>query len=117
MGSAGISRKRVLVCCACYVVVFIRKRLFLSLWAFCLRRIFAAQSGQYFARLLPAANVLIYTLAGGASVVVRPSGTEPVIRVMGEGDNLDVVTQVVDDVIAEIDALRQAITMNSIDLM
>ena len=30
MGSAGISRKRVLVCCACYVVVFIRKRLFLS---------------------------------------------------------------------------------------
>ena len=26
---------------------------------------------------LPAANVLIYTLAGGASVVVRPSGTEP----------------------------------------
>jgi len=46
--SAGISRKRVLVCCACYVVVFIRKRLFLSLSAFCLRRIFAAQSGQYF---------------------------------------------------------------------
>ncbi|WP_456236171.1 hypothetical protein [Intestinibacillus massiliensis] len=53
--------KRVLVCCACYVVVFIRKRLFLSLWAFCLRRIFAAQSGQYFARLLPAANVLPHT--------------------------------------------------------
>jgi len=61
MGSAGISRKRVLVCCACYVVVFIRKRLFLSLSAFCLRRIFAAQSGQYFARLLPAANVLPHT--------------------------------------------------------
>jgi len=59
--SAGISRKWVLVCCACYVVVFIRKRLFLSLSAFCLRRIFAAQSGQYFARLLPAANVLPHT--------------------------------------------------------
>ena len=29
---------------------------------------------------LPAANVLIYTLAGGASVVVRPSGTEPKIK-------------------------------------
>ena len=27
----------------------------------CLRRIFAAQSGQYFARLLPAANVLPHT--------------------------------------------------------
>ena len=29
---------------------------------------------------LPAANVLIYTLEGGASVVVRPSGTEPKIK-------------------------------------
>lgn len=29
---------------------------------------------------LPAANVLIYTLASGATVVVRPSGTEPKIK-------------------------------------
>ena len=29
---------------------------------------------------LPAANVLIYSLAGGATVVVRPSGTEPKIK-------------------------------------
>ena len=29
---------------------------------------------------LPAANVLIYALEGGASVVVRPSGTEPKIK-------------------------------------
>ena len=29
---------------------------------------------------LPAANVLIYTLEGGAAVVVRPSGTEPKIK-------------------------------------
>ncbi len=29
---------------------------------------------------LPTANVLIYTLAGGATVVVRPSGTEPKIK-------------------------------------
>ena len=29
---------------------------------------------------LPAANVLIYHLANGASVVVRPSGTEPKIK-------------------------------------
>ncbi len=29
---------------------------------------------------LPAANVLIYTLEGGATVVVRPSGTEPKVK-------------------------------------
>ena len=29
---------------------------------------------------LPAANVLIYALEGGASVIVRPSGTEPKIK-------------------------------------
>ena len=29
---------------------------------------------------LPAANVLIYALDGGATVVVRPSGTEPKIK-------------------------------------
>ena len=29
---------------------------------------------------LPAANVLIYALEGGATVVVRPSGTEPKIK-------------------------------------
>ena len=29
---------------------------------------------------LPAANVLIYRLEGGAEVIVRPSGTEPKIK-------------------------------------
>jgi phosphoglucomutase len=29
---------------------------------------------------LPRANVLIYSLAGGETVVVRPSGTEPKIK-------------------------------------
>ena len=29
---------------------------------------------------LPAADVLIYTLEGGATVIVRPSGTEPKIK-------------------------------------
>jgi len=29
---------------------------------------------------LPAANVLIYKLEGGAEVIVRPSGTEPKIK-------------------------------------
>ena len=31
-------------------------------------------------------------------LLIRPSGTEPVIRVMGEGDNRDLVESVVDDV-------------------
>jgi phosphoglucomutase len=29
---------------------------------------------------LPAANVLVYGLEGGATVIVRPSGTEPKIK-------------------------------------
>ena len=29
---------------------------------------------------LPSANILIYTLEGGATVIVRPSGTEPKIK-------------------------------------
>ena len=38
-------------------------------------------------------------------LVIRPSGTEPVIRVMGEGDDRDLVARVVDDV---VDALARA---------
>jgi phosphoglucosamine mutase len=38
-------------------------------------------------------------------LVIRPSGTEPVIRVMGEGDDRDLVVRVVDDV---VDALARA---------
>ena len=30
---------------------------------------------------LPAANVLIYKLENGATVIVRPSGTEPKIKI------------------------------------
>jgi phosphoglucosamine mutase len=37
-------------------------------------------------------------------LIIRPSGTEPVIRVMGEGDDRDLVERVVDDV---IDALTR----------
>ena len=37
-------------------------------------------TGEKTAIDLPAANVLIYALEGGATVVVRPSGTEPKIK-------------------------------------
>jgi phosphoglucosamine mutase len=33
---------------------------------------------------------------------VRPSGTEPVIRVMGEGDDRELVETVVDDIVAAL---------------
>ena len=36
---------------------------------------------------------------GSGRLVIRPSGTEPVIRVMGEGDNADLVESVVDDIV------------------
>ena len=39
-------------------------------------------------------------LNGSGRLVIRPSGTEPVIRVMGEGDNADLVSSVVDDIVA-----------------
>ena len=37
-------------------------------------------------------------LGKGGRLLIRPSGTEPVIRVMGEGDDRDLVEKVVDDV-------------------
>jgi len=43
-------------------------------------------------------------LKGGGRLVIRPSGTEPLIRVMAEGDDHDLVEAVVDDIIG---ALKQ----------
>jgi phosphoglucosamine mutase len=44
-------------------------------------------------------------LGNSGRLVIRASGTEPVIRVMGEGDNLDLVERIVDDV---CDALAES---------
>jgi phosphoglucosamine mutase len=41
-------------------------------------------------------------LDGRGRVLVRPSGTEPVIRVMGEGDDRELVETVVDDIVAAL---------------
>jgi len=41
-------------------------------------------------------------LAGKGRLLVRASGTEPVIRVMGEGDNRDLVEDVVDSVVSAV---------------
>jgi len=38
-------------------------------------------------------------LNGKGRLVIRPSGTEPVIRVMGEGDNKSLVEDAVDGIV------------------
>jgi len=44
-------------------------------------------------------------LDGHGRLIVRPSGTEPVIRVMGEGDDKVLVEEIVDGI---VDALTEA---------
>jgi phosphoglucosamine mutase len=44
-------------------------------------------------------------LDGNGRLLVRPSGTEPVIRVMGEGEDKLLVEEIVDGI---VDALTQA---------
>ncbi len=41
-------------------------------------------------------------LGSSGRLVIRKSGTEPLIRVMAEADNADLVTSVVDDIVAEV---------------
>ncbi len=47
-------------------------------------------------------------LGTNGRLVVRASGTEPVVRVMGEGDNRELVERIVDDVCAALSASAQA---------
>jgi phosphoglucosamine mutase len=47
-------------------------------------------------------------LGDSGRLVIRPSGTEPVIRVMAEGDNEQMVITVVGDIVAAVRAAAQA---------
>ena len=51
---------------------------------------------------LPKANVLEYRLPGGSKVIIRPSGTEPKIRVMVEGQDLDAIHRCADRIVDKI---------------
>ena len=44
-------------------------------------------------------------LNGSGRIVLRASGTEPLIRVMAEGDDAALVDQVVDDIAAAVKAV------------
>ena len=47
-------------------------------------------------------------LGQGGRLVIRPSGTEPVIRVMAEGDDERLVHQVVGDIVEAVRKAAQA---------
>jgi len=44
-------------------------------------------------------------LNGHGRLIVRPSGTEPVIRVTGEGDDPNLVEEVVDGIVDALNAV------------
>ena len=47
-------------------------------------------------------------LGSSGRLLIRPSGTEPLIRVMAEADDRDLVEKVVDDIVSVIDEARNA---------
>ncbi len=47
-------------------------------------------------------------LAGKGRLVIRPSGTEPLIRVMAEGDDLGQIETIVDGLVGVISGARSA---------
>ena len=51
---------------------------------------------------LPKANVIEFDLEGGNKGIVRPSGTEPKIRVMVEGQDLDAIHRCADRIVDKI---------------
>ncbi len=54
------------------------------------------------ARVQEAINAGRDRLGEGGRLVIRPSGTEPLIRVMAEGDDQTLVNDVVDDIIGAL---------------
>lgn len=49
-----------------------------------------------------AIDAALAKLGNSGRLVIRKSGTEPLIRVMAEGDNADLINAVVDDIVAEV---------------
>ena len=47
---------------------------------------------------LPKSNVLEYRLENGSKLIVRPSGTEPLLRVMVEGRDLTLIEKLANDI-------------------
>ena len=46
-------------------------------------------------------------LANTGRLLIRKSGTEPLVRVMGEGEDLDLVNQVVDEIVDEVNRVSR----------
>ncbi len=47
-------------------------------------------------------------LAQSGRLLIRKSGTEPLIRVMGEGEDQALLSRVIDDIVAEVEAVAKA---------
>ena len=59
-------------------------------------------SGEKSGMELSGSNVLRFEMEDGTTILVRPSGTEPLIRVMVEGMDTDEITTLANEVAAVI---------------